>query len=284
MLRIALVTAAVLAVGLGGTVAAGRFRWRGATRDLVDRLELSRMPLTPTRYDPAELDGLPPPVQRFFDAVLTSAQPMVAAVTLEHAGTFNMSETGERWRPFTSAQRVATRRPGFVWDARVRVAPGLGVRVHDAYVAGEGVLRAALFGLVPVVDLRDTPGLAEGEFLRWFAETAWYPTALLPSQGVEWAAVDDRSARATLRDGDITLTLLFRFDDAGLVESVRAETRPRTVDGTIIPTPWEGRWRRYERRDGMLVPLEGEVAWILPSGPHPYWRGRITRAVYEFAR
>jgi hypothetical protein len=284
VLRIALVAVAVLGVGLGSAVAAGHLRWRGATRDLLDRLELSRVPLTTTRYDPAALEGLPPAVQRFFHAVLTPGQPIVTAVTLEQTGTFNMSETGERWRPFTSTQRVTTRRPGFLWDARVVMAPGLGVRVHDAYVAGDGVLRAAVLGLVPVADLRDAPGLAEGELLRWFAEAAWYPTALLPSQGVEWAAVDDRSAQATLRDGAITLTLLFRFDDAGLVESVRADARPRTVGGAVVPSPWEGRWRRYERRDGMLVPLEGEVAWILPAGPHPYWRGRITRTVYEFTR
>lgn len=282
MLRIALAAVALLAGGLGGAFAVGRIRWRAATRDLLDRLEASRVPPTSTRYDPAELDGLPPPVRRFFHAVLTPGQPMVTAVMVEHTGTFNMSETGEQWRPFTSTQRVTTRRPGFVWDARVTTAPAFPVRVHDAYVAGAGVLRAALLGLVPVMDLRDTPGLAEGELLRFFAEAAWYPTALLPSQGVEWTPVDDRSAQATLRDGPITLTMLFRFDDAGLMESARAEERGRTAGGVVVPTPWEGRWRRYERRDGMLVPLEGEVAWILPSGPHPYWRGRATRLAYEF--
>ncbi|MEW6572491.1 MAG: DUF6544 family protein [Bacillota bacterium] len=44
---------------------------------------------------------------------------MVPAVTVEHVGTFNMSETGEQWKPFTSTQRVITQRPGFDWEARV---------------------------------------------------------------------------------------------------------------------------------------------------------------------
>jgi hypothetical protein len=34
----------------------------------------------------------------------------------------------------------------------------------------------------------------------------------------------------------------------------------------------------------MRVPLEGEVAWMLPAGPKTYWRGRITGIVYEFAQ
>jgi hypothetical protein len=31
----------------------------------------------------------------------------------------------------------------------------------------------------------------------------------------------------------------------------------------------------------MLIPLEGEVAWLLPEGAKPYWRGVIARIEYE---
>jgi len=209
---------------------------------------------------------------------------MVLAVSVEHTGTFNVSETGEQWRPFTSTQRVITHRPGFDWEARVVMMPGLTARVHDAYIAGEGILHASFFGLVSLVNLRGTPEVAQGELMRFFAEAAWYPTALLPSQGVQWEPVDDASAKATLKDDGTALTMLFRFNEDGLIESVRAEARGRTVAGAVIPTPWEGRWSNYELRDGMLIPLEGEVAWILPEGPKPYWRGRITRLNYEFTQ
>ncbi|HUG25440.1 DUF6920 family protein [Piscinibacter sp.] len=50
---------------------------------------------------------------------------------------------------------------------------------------------------------------------RFFAEMAWYPTALLPSQGVRREAIDDRSANATIVDGRLTLTLVFRFNASG---------------------------------------------------------------------
>lgn len=77
---------------------------------------------------------------------------MVSAVAVKHTGFFNMGETSERWRPFESSQLVFTRRPAFVWDARIRVAPGLSVFVHDAYVDGEGVLKARLLGLFTVLE------------------------------------------------------------------------------------------------------------------------------------
>lgn len=262
----------------------GSRRWQSATNDMHARLEAARRPVEPKLYSPSELIGLPAPVQRYFRAVLTDGQPMVLAVSVEHTGTFNMSETGEQWRPFSSTQRVITQRPGFDWEARVAMMPGLAVRVHDSYIAGEGMLHASLFGLVAVANLRDTPEMAQGELMRFVAEATWYPTALLPSQGVQWEAVDDTSATATLQDGETRLTLLFHFNANGLIESVRAEARGRTVAGTVIPTQWEGRWSNYELHDGMRIPGEGEVAWMLPEGPKPYWRGRITRIVYEFAQ
>jgi hypothetical protein len=67
-----------------------------------------------------------------------------------------------------------------------------------------------------------------------------------------------------------------------LIDSVHAESRWRTVNGELIATPWEGRFWNYGWRDGMRVPLEGEVAWLLPEGVQPYWRGRIESISYEF--
>jgi hypothetical protein len=120
--------------------------------------------------------------------------------------------------------------------------------------------------------------------MRFFAEAAWYPTALLPSQGVRWEAGDDRSAHATLTEGEISITLLFAFDEEGLIDTVRAEARGRTVGDEVVPTPWQGRFWNYEERGGMRVPLDGEVAWLLPEGEKPYWRGHITEIDYRFAR
>ena len=273
-----------LAVIIAVALVYGSIRWQASTKEMHTNLAASRLPIEPRTYDVGEIEDLPAPVQSYFRAVLSDGQPMVAAVSVEHTGTFNMSETGEQWKPFTSTQRVITHRPGFDWEARVPIAPGLAVKVHDAYIAGEGILHASLFGLVSLANMRGTPEAAQGELMRFFTEAAWYPTALLPSQGVRWEAVNDTSAKATLKDGETTLTMLFRFDENGLIESARAEARGRIVGGTVVPTPWEGHFSHYELRDGMRIPLEGEVAWMLPEGPKPYWRGRITRLSYEFAQ
>jgi len=262
----------------------GSRRWESATKEMHTELEAARLPIGTMTYSTDELIGLPAPVQKYFRAVLEDGQRIVPTVYVEISGTFNMSGTGEKWKRFTSTQRVIAQRPGFDWEARIEMMPGLTARVHDAYIAGEGILHATLFGLVSLAYLRGTPEIAQGELMRFFAEAAWYPTALLPSQGVQWKAIDGFSANARLKDGETAVTLLFRFDENGLIESVRAEARGRAVAGTVIPTPWEVRWSNYELRNGMCIPTEGEVAWLLPEGPQPYFRGRITSLRYEFAQ
>lgn len=280
------VALAVLLVAGISAVGYGSWRWEKDTKVILVQLEAARIPTTsstlPTHYNARELDGLPAPVQRYFRAVLKDGQPIISAVSLEQAGMFNMSETAQAWKPFTAKQRVITQRPGFDWDARIMMFPAVAVHIHDAYIAGQGVLHGAVLGLIPVVNMPDSAELQQGEFMRYFMEALWYPTALLPSQGVRWEAIDDKSARATLTDGPITLTLTFGFQDDGLIGSARAESRGRLVNGVPSGAPWQGRFWNYAMRDGIQVPLEGEVAWVMPDGIKPYYRGKLTSLTFEF--
>jgi hypothetical protein len=98
---------------------------------------------------------------------------------------------------------------------------------------------------------------------------------------VVWAPVDEHSATATLRDGGLAATLLFHFNAEDQIDTIRAEARIRKVGAAAEAMPWEGRFWNHAQRDGMVVPLEGEVAWVTPEGVRPYWRGRVTDVVYE---
>lgn len=283
LLKVIVSAIVVLVFVITAAILYGTNRWQSDTEELHAKMEAARLPISSESINSHEWDELPAPVQRYFRTVLKEGQPLIAAVSLEHTGTFNMSETGEQWKPFKSTQRVITQRPGFVWDARIRMVPGINAFVHDAYVAGEGILTAKLFGFLTVMEYPCSPELAQGELMRFFAEAAWYPTALLPDQGVVWEAINDTQASGTLSDGSTTVRLVFQFDAQGLISSVRSDGRYREVDGLQEATPWQGRFWDYELRNGMLIPLEGSVEWLLPEGPKPYWHGRIQRIEYEFA-
>jgi hypothetical protein len=187
------------------------------------------------------------------------------------------------WRPFTADQQFAPRPGGFVWDARVRMAPGVTVRVRDAFVDGAGSMRASILGLWQVVAVEGTPEIAAGALQRYLGEELWFPTALLPSQGVTWAALDDSTARAALTLGGTTVSLDFHFGPDSLVTRAYAAARFRDVNGRGVPTPWQARVFGYEERDGMRIPTGGEVEWLLPEGPLPYWRGQVADVFYTYA-
>lgn len=276
-----IVIISVLIIALFGFISLyGRYQWQLSTDRLRAKLTGGRQATTPKTYDSKELEGLPDPVKRFFHVVLKDGQPIVATVNLTQQGLFNMSETKAKWSPFTATQIVTTQRPGFDWDARIQMAPGMSAFVHDAYMLGEGSLHASLLGLFTVADVRNTPQAAQGELLRFFAEMPWYPTALLPSQGVRWEAIDNTSAHATMTDGATTVSLVFQFNAEGTIETMRAEARYRDK---LTAMPWSGRFWNYSTCNGMLIPLEGEVGWEYPDGIRFYYKGKVTEINYEFA-
>jgi hypothetical protein len=226
------------------------------------------------RFEPGDLDGLPAPARRYFEAVLEEGQPYVRSAKLEQTGEFRMGDSERTWRAMEATQQFTVDPPGFVWSATVRALPFVPVTVLDAYDHGSGVLRARLLSTVTVVDVGPDPEMNEGELLRYLAEAVWFPTALLPTEGVEWGAVDDRSARATLEHGGNTASLTFHFGDDDRVSEVRGERYRQEAEDYA---PWTGRFGAYEDRNGMSVPTEAEVEWGLPEGARPYWRTRVER-------
>ena len=274
------VFAVVLAAVLAAVLVIADMRWQARTTDLVVQAAVSPAG-TPAVFNPSELEGLPAPVQRYFRAVLAEGRPLVRRARLQQEGEFLVRPESSGWVPFRAEQTVGVNPAVFVWDARMAMVPGIDIRVRDAFAAGRGFMHASILALVPLVAAEGTPGLAVGALQRYLAEAAWFPTALLPSQGVSWTAIDASSARATLDASGVRVSLVFRFGDDGLIRSVYAPDRPRSVGDREVPTPWEGRWQEYGTLGGMRVPIRGEVAWLLPEGRQVYWKGRITEALYD---
>ena len=259
-------------------------RWNAATASV--RAELRSLQPTagiPT-YSTGQLDSLPPPVATYFRTALPDGHAIVTRAQVKWTGEFNMGKPGaDKWTPFTALQDFVPAAPGMVWDARIAVAPGVAVRVRDGLVAGVGSMRAAILGLITVADARPSAELTAAALQRYLAELAWLPTALLPGQGVVWTPIDDTRALAPLRAGAITASVEFRFGANGLIESMYVPAR-LFDDGRHPPAmqPWQGRCLAFASRDGMLVPIDAVVEWLLPQGTYAYWRGRPAAVAYAY--
>jgi hypothetical protein len=256
--------------------------WHSRTNRMVQQLQRTSRVRSATKFTAAELVGLPAPVAHYFRAVLHDGQGMIRFGRLTQQGHFLMRETAEGWRPFVATQYLATNPPAFVWDARIRMAPGININVRDAFLDGTGSMIGKLMGFWPVVAVEGTPEMAAAALHRYLAESVWFPSALLPSHGVEWTSLGQSRARATLKMGETAVWLDFSFGPDGLVTEVFTPARARDVDGRLVPTPWHGRFGSYAEHMGMRIPTVGEVEWQLPLGAQPYWRGKITEIDFAF--
>jgi hypothetical protein len=198
-------------------------------------------------------------------------------VRVEQVGDFRV---GGSWYPFHAIQQFTVEPAGFVWDARITMSAALPVLVRDSYVAGSASMRGEFAGVYPLVNQSQRPELDSGALQRFLAEAVWFPTALLPRPNLQWQPIDNRSARATLTDHHTTVSLEFRFNDAGDIAEIYAPDRYAESRGRYDRKPWLVRCSTYEVHHGMRIPVACEVSWLESTGPEPYWRGRITRVTY----
>jgi hypothetical protein len=278
--KIFLASVGLGAAGAGAALWSGAARWNAETARMVEKLERAARASETKTVSFSDFDDLPAPAARYFRFALKDGQPVVRTARIRHAGEFNLND---KWIPFESEQHFSSHPPAFVWDAKMRTNPLIRVRVRDGYYGGQGSMTAKMFGLFTVVNAdQRNEKLALGALLRFLAESAWQPTALLPTENLKWSAIDDNRALATLTDSGVTISLEFIFNESGEITGIFSPARFYEINGEYKPLPWAGRFWNYGRRGGMMIPLEGEVEWRLPEGPAPYWRGRIAEADYEF--
>ena len=264
-----LLAATALAVPIAGLLVARALAARQLRRDA--RQLFAAAENAPARsYHEAQLAGLPAPVQRYFRHVLPDGQPYLRGLRLRHGGQFK-TDLKKDWMPIKGEQYITADPPGFIWQGTTGQ-----FTARDEYVAGRGGLTVRLLGAVPIVRGHG-PHFDQGELLRWLAEAAWLPTALLPSQHIAWTAVDDHSARLTLTLAGQPVACLVRFNERDEITACEA---PRYISDTEM-LPWQGHFSQYRRHHGMLVPFAGEASWVVDGVRQPYAQFFVTALDYE---
>lgn len=235
----------------------------------------------PSSVDPLATSNreLPNPVARYFAFALPPSVRRIIRADVEWSGTMLLKRDG-RPLPFTAHEAFAVVPPGFVWDAKMAMLPGVRVRVCDSYNAGRGMTRARLAGFLSVMTQPGTPQTAEAALQRFLGEAVWFPTALRSST-VAWKAVDADSATATLVDCGNRASVDFHFGDLGEVIACSA-LRQRDIGSRSVLTPWRTRTWDYIGVDGIMIPRSAEAEWLLPDGVLTYWRGTVERVTYEY--
>lgn len=84
-----------------------------------------------------------------------------------------------------------------------------------------------------------------------------------------------------LTDRGATVSLEFRFNEAGEVTGIYSAGRLSRFDGGYMQVPWEGNFRDYQIQSGMRAPLYGEVGWYDKGVLQVVWKGKFLEAQYD---
>lgn len=273
----------LVGLGLGLVIGYNGARWNRKTLQLAEKLKDRTSDQEAKAVTFENFDQLPEPVAHYLRFALREGQPLIRSVRLKQVGSLRgLEKSRAGWMPFTAVQSFSARRPGFVWDARIRASFLMHMRVRDSYVAGQGASEVNAFSLMTIADEHGSAEAAQGSLVRYLAEAVWFPTALLPSSRLSWSPIDANKALATLTDAGTTVSLEFRFNAAGEVTGFYTPGRYRAVEGKYVLTPWGGQLRSYEEREGMWIPIEGEIEWHLPDGEFSVFKGKTTEIKYSF--
>jgi hypothetical protein len=264
-------TLANLAVALAVALAAARDSFRAKIEDQVDALLSLPRRSPPMLVQPSDLSQLPPPVRRWLNRAQVVGTWRPHTVRLKQRGLLRAAKDG-RWMPAQATQYFNVDDPGFVWRVDARMLGFLPIAGRDSYRDGVGRMTIKLASLVGLVDEHDAR-IAEGALLRFLGEIVWFPAAAL-HHALTWEAIDAQRARATLRDGALSVTAVFVFDDEGRVVGIEAN-RYFGGGADARRMRWVVRCTAWDLVRGVEIPTAGEVSWLLPDGPFPYYQWEI---------
>lgn len=222
------------------------------------------------KFSYSQLSGLPFPVQRYFKHVLKEGQPYISYARLMHDGTF---KTGldKKWMSISGSQYFTAENPGFVWKGVTSM-----FTARDMYISGAGRLVVTLLGIFKVVNAKGE-NFNEAELQRWMAESVWFPTNLLPSERIQWSAVDENKANLHFQYGKVSLLFVVTFNATGGIAAMETE---RFMDKGK-KEDWCCAMTDYRKTDGILIPFNAEAIWKLATGDFPYARFIVKKIEYN---
>ncbi len=219
-----------------------------------------------TPYDPGtvtkeEVDKLPKPVQKFLEYSGTIGKKKFKNVRLEQKGALRTHFTDKwrheersRWLPFKAVQFISTNPPGFVWYATIK-----SFKSADVLMDGKGTISTNNMGFKKNDHIAGKE-VDEGSLLRFIAEMIWFPTAMV-NDYITWEAINDTSAKATIKVQDKSVSGTFIFDKEGKIINFIGERHFHAKEDHHIPGKWETPVEKYKEVSGIKIPSFVKGIW-----------------------
>lgn len=240
---------------------------------------LEQEPVDSRVFTEAMIADLPDPARRYFLHAIQPGTPLATRLRWRYDAQLKPGASLPQMP--LAAEQILVKERGFVWKARAHLGP-LVVTATDHYLDGEGRMRIALFGLIPVVNATGSD-LSKSALGRLPIEGMSLPSAFLPGPNVEIEGIDASRFTVTIRLHGETTPITLTVDVEGrptevtmlrwgnLTEDGYFQHIPygatvsgeRTFGGYTIPTQVTGGWWYGTERYSEDMRLTVSDAWIV---------------------
>jgi hypothetical protein len=250
-------------------------------REIVARIvtEMNRdfKPGKPRAISDDELQRLPVPVQKYIKLTKFRDIGHVQTLRLKQKGLFRTG-IDANWMPFTAEQYFNVDSLSYIWYAKMKGPLGIKFGAIDRYFDGEGQMLVKIANLYTVADAEGDE-IDQGELVRFLSELSLVPSALA-KEFIQWEAIDDISAKATLIHNDTQASGIFHFDEEGRILNFTAK-RYRSEGKYYFLEDWSIPVSRYGEINKLMLPVEFEANWNLKSGELTYIKVELVTAEYD---
>jgi hypothetical protein len=156
---------------------------------------------------------------------------------------------------------------------------GLPFEGFDSFHNGNGRMEGVLGKIVTLFD-QTGDNMDKASLVTFLSESLILPTAGI-QEYIEWEAIDNTHAKATITYNGTSASGIFTFDNNGLMLNFRTSDRGATeMDGTTRSADWSAICSNYEEVNGVKLPTALQGVWHYPEGDFLYFDGKNVEYVY----
>ena len=257
----------------------GKIRFEHTIKEEVTSLLEVSVPEAGEKY---RLDddstNVPPIVKKWLRYTGVRDQEHVQTVYLEQKGSMKTEPEG-KWMPFIAKQYYRLQDASFIWTVDVESGPFLQIQGRDKLINGESEMLILAYHLFPVVKEGYHEKINRSAMIRYLAEICLFPQAAL-YKNIQWEAVSENSAKATLTVKNIQVSGIFTFSDSGELYSFESERFYGGATDAQLRT-WVAEMYDYREFNGYRLPTSCKITWKLPEGNFEFFRMEIPYVEYN---
>lgn len=229
----------------------------------------------------ADLEALPPVVQKYLRRVGVVGQPRVQSFRATWAAKIRSSPTSA-WMEAPTVQ-VNTVEPAarvFLMDATMY---GLPVKALHVYRDAQATMEVQLAELFKVADARGET-MSKSETVTVLNDLVLLAPSALLGKPFSFSDATDREVTVTYTNGPHTVSARLEFDETGDLVDFISDDRFESADGkTYVNHPWSTPVRGHRVMSGLRLPTGGEALWHEPSGTWAYIEMELLAVEYNVA-